>query len=245
MLGTKGSEACCRDNIQGDVRAAAQQQLGNLMQISPAGALTTVADVDHFEFSENPVNDPHSNPYALAIDRDGTFLVADAAGNTIVRVDRSGNVRLVVAFDNLRSSPVAGTPGQVNTEAVPTGIAVGADGNYYVSMLGGLMHPTFGRIVQVTPQGVVRTIADGLTSVSSVTVAPDGTVYGTELAKGDIVRVRPDPARPGRFLAPELMYAGELVTPTGIVAGPDGWVYVSDAGVISGQLGGRIVRVRP
>lgn len=239
LLGTEHTGDCCRSDVQGPLLNAARQHLGNLMAFRPNGAVTRVADVSQFEYTNNPVNDPHSNPYAVAIDRNGTFIVADAAGNTLLRVRRDGSVSLIAAFDNIYSGP-----GPTTTEAVPTGVAVGPDGNYYVSFLGSF-HPTFGRIVQVTPRGIVRTVADGLTTVSSIAVADDGTIYATELAPGDLVRVRPDPARPGGFGPAEILYRGQLTTPAGVAVAPDGRVYISDqaVGPDTPVTRGRIVRV--
>jgi glucose/arabinose dehydrogenase len=255
FLGTEGEPGCCRDDVQGDLRTAALEQLGNLMHVGSDGSLTKVADISNYEFTYNPVNDIHTNPYAVALDGDGSFVVADAAGNTILRARPDGSVSLIAALDNLRTLsgdtgpalPVWETaPGR--TEAVPTGIAVGPDGNYYVSLLAGFMHPTFARILKISPTGAVRTVADGLTGLTSVAVSTDGTVYATELPTGDLVRVRPDPNKPGSFLAPEILYRGQLVSPTGVAIGPDGMIYISDAGILPGGLPGlhgRIVRVAP
>lgn len=239
FIGATGSRECCRDDVQGPLLEAAKATLGNLMRVD-GGTLTKVADVDDFEFDMNPVGRPTSNPYSVAIAADGTFVVADAAANTVVRVDKKGRVSLVAALDDLTPGPT-----NVRTEAVPTGVAVGPDGNYYVSLLAG-QHPGMARVLQVTPTGVVRTIADGLTSLTGVAVGPGGTVYATQLLQGGFVRITPDPERPGRFLPPVAMYQAELPTPTGIAVAPDGWIYVSvDSIYPEGALvHGRVVRVQ-
>jgi hypothetical protein len=240
FLGTEHTEDCCRSDVQGPLREAALRDLGNLMQFGDHGRGNQIADVSHFEFAVNPVNDPHSNPYAVAIDRDRTFVVADAAGNTLLRVGHDGDVQLIAAFDNLNTGPL----GPASTEAVPTGVAVGPDGNYYVSLLGGF-HPTLARILQVTPRGAVRVVADGLTTLTSVAVTPGGAVYATEMVPGDLIRVLPDPARPGHFLPAEHLYQGRLTAPAGVAVAPNGWLYVSDRAVVSNPaISGRIVRVR-
>lgn len=241
FIGAAGSGECCRDDVEGQLLSAASQQLGNLMRISTTGTLSPVADIDGFEFRENPVGAPASNPYAVVIDHDGTFVIADAAANTLVRADRRGRVSLVASFDDLRPGPP-----NVRTEAVPTGVAVGPDGNYYVSLLAS-EHPTMARILQVTRSGVVRTVADGFTSLAGIAVAPGGTIYASQLLHGGLVKVSPDPERPGRFLPPQVLYGGELLSPTGIAIGPDGWIYVSVDAVFTDDvplLHGRVVRVR-
>jgi sugar lactone lactonase YvrE len=254
LIGWGGSEHCCQNAVQGALRRAALAQIGNLMRITPTGGLEAIADVDHFEYTYNPVATPGSNPYAMAVDtRDPvtgrplaggqrpSFLVADAGGNTLLRVTLDGQVSLVAAFDNIR-------PGDENTgvEAVPTGVAVGPDGNYYVSLLAGF-HPGFARIVQVTRTGVQRIVADGLSMLNGIAVAPGGTIYAPEYSNADIVRVRPDPESAGTWLAPEIINRGAVVTPTAIAVGPDGWVYVSDGGTQPADtpfVNGKIVRFR-
>ena len=245
FLGTQGDEGCCRSNVTGALREAALQQLGNLMEISPAGQLTKVADVDHFEFTHNPVAAPNSDPYAVAIDSDGSFVIADAAANTLVRAREDGTVSLIAAFDDLVAGVQPGGTTGGATEAVPTGIAIGPDGNYYVPLLAG-NKPFLGRILQVTPSGVVRTIANGLSFLAGIAIAPNGTLYATEFS-GDIVRLRPDATNPGGYLAPEYLYRQQLLTPTGIAVGPDGLLYVSDNSFNPGNppvLGGRVVRMK-
>ncbi|MEX2554898.1 MAG: ScyD/ScyE family protein [Actinomycetota bacterium] len=240
LIGTAGSETCCQASVQGELREAALAQLGNLMTVSN-GTLVKIADVDHFEYTENPVSNPESNPYAVAIDHDGSFVIADAAGNTIVRAQPDGSVSLVAALDDIISGP----EGQ-SIQTVPTGIAIGPDGNYYVSLLAGF-HPGFARIVRITPQGVVKTLADGLSMLTSIAMAPGGTLYATEYSNGDLVRVRPDPETPGAYLPAEVILRGQFVTPTAVTVGPDGWVYVSDAGTFPGSypvINGKIVRFK-
>ena len=244
FIGTSQQEGCCRSNVTGALREAALQQLGNLMEVSPSGELTKVADVDHFEFVNNPVDVPNSDPYWVVIDSDGSFVIADAAANTLVRARHDGTVSLIAAFDDLIAGVQPGGTTSGGTEAVPTGVAIGPDGNYYVTLLAG-NKPFLGRILQVTPSGAVRTIANGLSFLGGIAIAPNGTIYATEFS-GDIVRMRPDATRPGEFLAPEFLYRQQLVTPTGIAIGPDGLLYVSDNSFLPGfpLMGGRVVRMK-
>jgi glucose/arabinose dehydrogenase len=92
---------------------------------------------------------------------------------------------------------------------------------------------------------VVRTIADGLSYLAGIAIAPNGTIYATEMG-GDIVRMRPDAVHPGGYLEPEFLYREQLITPTGIAIGPDGLLYVSDNSFFPGSpsvSGGRVVRM--
>lgn len=107
-----------------------------------------------------------SNPYAVAIDTDGSRVVADAAGNSILRVRANGRVSTVGVLppitQTLTAATLAGLLGEVNavleemgqepfpedtldacigadyeSNPVPTDVEVGPDGSYYVSALPG------------------------------------------------------------------------------------------------------------
>ena len=79
-----------------------------------------------------------SNPYGLTIMPNGDALVADAAGNDVIRVTPDGD-RLppVARFDvkavsqrspSRTSREVRGPPPTINAEALPTSVVVGPDG---------------------------------------------------------------------------------------------------------------------
>ena len=76
----------------------------------------------------SPTNNRFSNPYDIveAPEVDG-WIVSDSGGNSLVAVDRDGNIRDYVLF---QSFTIPGSEAPV--EVVPTGIARGADGAIYV-----------------------------------------------------------------------------------------------------------------
>ncbi len=71
---------------------------GWLVAIAPDGTVQPFADVAAFEGTNDP--EPtmvDSNPYSVAV-IDGGFVVADAGGNDLLKVDESGAVSLVAVF---------------------------------------------------------------------------------------------------------------------------------------------------
>ena len=89
-----------------------------------------------------------SHPYAVASLDDGSWLVADAGGNDVVRVDRAGNVTLIGVLPRQPAvitqdfADSFGLPSCVvgvtyNFEAVPTDVEVAADGTIYVTTSAG------------------------------------------------------------------------------------------------------------
>ncbi len=143
-----------------------------------------------------------SNPFGLAALRDGTVLVADAAGNDLVRVWPNGRIRTVArlkprtveAPEGLPGGPPAGTP--MASEAVATSVTVGADGAWYVGELRGFpATPGTSQIWRIKAGSVGATCdpthprrgrctryADGLTSIIDLASGRRG-VYALELSK--------------------------------------------------------------
>jgi hypothetical protein len=123
------------------------------------GVATKVVDLFAFEEAANPDgNDPFdSNPYAvLALDKNKA-LVIDAGGNDLLQVNKAGKVKVIATFpdglvstDNIKSlagCPESGAdfcflPDMMPAQAVPTSIALGPDGFYYVGELRGFPGPT-------------------------------------------------------------------------------------------------------
>lgn len=132
--------------------------------------LDLVADLVAFEVANNPDgNQPlDSNAVGFASLGHGRWVVADAGGNSLVRVGRGGE-RLVTAFPNGAPVPNPFEPGEVPPQAVPTDVAIGPDGAYYVSQLTGFPFPNGGSTIwRVTRDGQVSAYATGLTLVTSL-----------------------------------------------------------------------------
>jgi hypothetical protein len=153
--------------------------------------------------------DANPNPYAVAIMPDGSRVVADAGGNTLLRVKPNGSVSVlsvlppveVIATAEIVSAfglPECSTGSAYWFHPVPTDVELGPDGMLYVSSLaGGPEDPEFvaqlggtGGVFRVNPStGSAVRLASGLAGAVDLAVAPDGTVYVAELFGGRISRI--------------------------------------------------------
>jgi hypothetical protein len=151
-----------------------------------AADLALVADLNAFEIAKDPDGNvpPDSNAVGFTALGHGRWAVADAGGNALLRVGRGGE-RVVAAFPNGAPAPDPFGPGEVSPQAVPTDVAVGPDGAYYVSQLTGYPFPTGGSTIwRVTRDGQVSAYATGLTMVTSL--AWQGrTLYAVQLDDGN------------------------------------------------------------
>ena len=110
------------------------------------------------------------------------------------------------------------------------GLAFDAAGGLYVADAG-FGRPLTGRILRVTPDGVVTVVAAGLARPTSLAVGADGNVYVTEPLTGAIERVTP--AGQVSVFASGFVNAGETL----------GALAFDGAGDLYAGVGGRIVRV--
>ncbi|HEY3831430.1 MAG TPA: ScyD/ScyE family protein [Acidimicrobiia bacterium] len=145
-----------------------------------------------------------SHAYSVAAAHSGYF-VADAGGNDIVEVSTSGAVRTVTVLppepavvtsagaraNHLPQCTVGHT---YRFESVPTDVEMGNDGYLYASTLpGGPEDASLGArggVWRINPNtGAATQIATGLLGGANVAVAPDGTVYATELFGNRVDRI--------------------------------------------------------
>jgi len=183
-----------------------------------------------------------SNPYKVATLSPISYAVADAAGNSIVRVTVGQQPRTVAVLPGVpqRITPAAAyqnalplcTVGRVYTsEPVPTDVEVGPDGFWYVSALpGGPELPNTGSVFRVNPDtGAVKLVARGFSGAVDLAVADDGTIYVAELdanrisaISNGVVSTVVDVFSPG---AVEIADDGTIYATTGVF-GPSGAVVV-------------------
>nr|WP_181160086.1 ScyD/ScyE family protein [Sandaracinobacter neustonicus] len=205
--------------------------LGQVYSFTP-GAFTAIGDISAYELANNPVGGAlDSNPFhATAIGND--LLVTDAGSNTLLKLDRgTGEVSLVAAFPGRFMGPPP-----PYSDSVITGVAVGPDGNYYVSELTGFAFTEgAARIYQVTPGGDVSIAYEGFTMISDIAFGADGSLYVLEVdsnglatagGSGQIIRVRPG--------GKQTVVMGGLVMPTGLEIGGNGKLYVTNFSAMPG-----------
>ena len=247
-----------------------------LMLRDEAGVVTKVADLHKFEKQKNPDGDvrygarvgdncaaklpkmvrPYSgivesHPYAIANAPDGGWYVADAAGNSILKVNANGGVRTV---DVLKPALVKITAAVAKAfkldecavghmaafEPVPTDVEVARTGNLVVSSLaGGPEHPALGNkgsVRRIKPDsGKERIIARGLVSAVNVAISKAGDIYVADLFGGQVRKI----VGKGRT---ELV-VGKLNSPASI-EWFEGKLYAS-VGLFDQENGGSIVTITP
>jgi sugar lactone lactonase YvrE len=199
----------------------------------------TSIDLGAYEAAHNPAGGPvDSDPWHLARLPDAT-LVTDAGGNSLLRVGDDGSVSTVASF----ASRLMGAA--FPSEPVPTGLAVGPDGAYYVGELTGFpFTPGAARIYRIEPGAAPTIFATGFTMITDLAFGADGSLYALEFdsngllvpgSQGSLWKVAGDGSR-------SLVFADGLVNPTGLAIRPDGF-YVSNFGSSSGE--GQVLRIAP
>ena len=151
---------------------------------------------------------PQTNPYHIKALSGSEVLVADAAGNTLLLVKNNGSIEVIATFDPI-VDPTTGDrlvqfPLEDGTECpvepVPTSIAIGADGAYYVSELTGTTAENLdgaaspeglasiwriepGTSDIICPSANCTKSVTGLNSVIDIEFGPDGYLYVVEFDK--------------------------------------------------------------
>jgi sugar lactone lactonase YvrE len=92
-------------------------------------------------------------PRSVAVDRDGSLFIADTLNHRVRKVSVSG-VITTIAGAGAGGSSADGDPA-ISTPLNPHGIAVDDAGNLFVA------DPGKRRILRITPDGVIRTVAGG------------------------------------------------------------------------------------
>jgi sugar lactone lactonase YvrE len=249
-----------------------------LWHVTSSGKTDLVADIGAYQVGDPDPDDQddfpeESNPNGLALLPGGQILVSDAANNDLLLVNAQGHITTVARFKRelvgwpayLPFGPPDGTP--TPAESVPTAVAVGPDGAYYVPELKGFpFAPGSSRIWRIEPgsvgatcdpthpqTGPCRTVGTGYTSILDLTFGPDGTMYVLEMAKasvGVVLVLEQNPATtPGALYAVKdgvktELVPGTLMVPGGVAIDAGGSAFVT-TGDILGPGGGAVVRVEP
>lgn len=213
-----------------------------VLKIGADGKVTQVADVSAF-VQANPVAkpnkadfEPDETTYSI-IESGGMLYIVNPNHGTLDKVDpATGTITRIADFSKEYG------------HNVPTVVAAGSDGNFYVANLG-VFPVTAGAesIFKVTPAGEISVFAKGLTAVLGLEFGPNGGLYALEMSgehsgqlpftpgSGRVVRVEADGS-----LTP---VATGLMMPTGMTFGPDGNIYVSVNGFGAPAGAGEVVKV--
>jgi hypothetical protein len=214
------------------------------------GTWQNVVDVAGYEAVANPdTGDFDSNPYGLITGigpGGGHFAVADAGGNSVLSVDPTSGAVSTLAVLGPQPNPLPFGPPFY--QAVPTSVALGPDGNYYIGQLTGFPFPPgAANIYKYDPLTQQTTVAfDGFTNIGDLVFGPDGTLYVLEVsANGLASQGGPVPGAligidPLTGMRTTIASQG-LVFPTGLAFGPDNALYVTNFGV--DPTNGQVLRI--
>lgn len=246
IIGLGGDPAIREDP---DILGPVDPGLGYLAVPGRGGRWRLETDVAAYESKANPDGgEVDSNPYGLLTTGTG-HLVADAGANALLHVGFDGEIETVAVFANrlVDAPPFLGLPpgAQIPMQSVPTAVAMGPDGAYYVGELTGFPFPQdAARVYRVVPGQAPEIYADGFTNIIDITFDSEGYLYVLEfmtngLLAGDptgaLIQVAPDGTR--TVLASE-----GLIMPGGVVAADDGTLYVTNCSNC-GQGAGQVLRM--
>lgn len=201
LVGGMAAGASTRDDLGPQFADFGTLQTGRLQHAPITGAdLDVAADLNAYEATSNPDGNtpPDSNAVGFAALDSKNWVVTDAGGNYLREVGKRGESTVAV-FPNGDPVPNPFGPGEIPPQAVPTDVAVGPDGAYYVSQLTGFPFPSGGSTIwRVTPDGRVSDYATGLTTVTSLAWQGE-TLYAVQYddvnffdgATGSLRRVTP------------------------------------------------------
>lgn len=189
----------------------AMTDTGQGLQRVSNGNIKLIANLFAFEEANDPDGaGVDSNPFGVASLGGNAALVTDSGGNDLLRVDNQGNIEVIAVFPdelvstaNLKSlvgcpnpNPdfafICDTPDMIPAQAVPTTVAVGPDGYYYVGELKGFPAPAGeSNIWRISPNASgedcgtgphsEKLFDGGFTSIIDLLFCEDGKLYVAEL----------------------------------------------------------------
>jgi hypothetical protein len=246
-------------------RNLGKTDLGNI--IAPdlsRNSWTSVANLANYELANNPDgSDVSSNPLGLLVD--GNNLVAvDAGANDLLSVKTDGsNLQAIAVFpQEILTNPVfppSGSPSnepaqvpsgnetprsQFPIQPVPSSVAKGPDGAYYVAQFTGFPFPEGGaKIYRIGADGTT-VYADGFTQLTDLAFDTAGNLYALQYANqsawkgnldGSVIKIAADGTRT------TLLSGNGLESPSALTIGPDSAVYITNRGDRPGL--GQVLRI--
>jgi hypothetical protein len=216
-----------------DMRALVGDDFGWIVRFRPDGSWSFDTDVASYEQEANPGGGPRdSNPYGL-LKGAGREIVVDAGGNSLLRVSFRRHISTIAIF------PSRGP--ERETDAVPTSVARGRDGAYYVGELTGTpFMPGLANVWRVVPGQEPQIYCSGFNFIIDLDFDRRGNLYVLEHSSdpfsrglGTLYRVRRDCSR--------RLVITDLTNPTSVAIGPDGDAYISNFGTSPAK--GEVIRV--
>lgn len=229
---------------------------------------TSIADLANYELTHNPDRgEVVSNPLAFLIDN-GTLIIVDAGANDLLSAGINGSNLKAIAvlpqqvltnpifppsdsqlFDRGHVPPSSAyqdaPPAKLAIQPVPTSVAKGLDGAYYVSQFTGFPFPEGqAKIYRVDADGQLTVYADGFTQLIDLAFDTKGNLYVLQYANqsgwkgkpdGSLIKIAPDGTRT------ILLNGNGLESPAALTIGPDHAFYMINRGGRPGE--GQVIRI--
>ncbi|ARV62694.1 hypothetical protein BZZ01_32280 [Nostocales cyanobacterium HT-58-2] len=243
--------------------------LGKIIKLDfKTNSWTTVADIAKYELTHNPDgNDVVSNPLAFLIDDDKIVVVDPGANDLLsVGIDGSHLQHIAVLPQQILTHPIfpgsnsenfdrghAPPPNayrnapqsQITIQSVPTGVAKGPDGAYYITTFTGFPFPEGeAKIYRVDANGQLAVYADDFTQLIDLAFNTQGDLYVLQHMNqsgwkgkpdGSLIKIAQDGTRT------TLLNGDGLVTPSAMTIGPDNALYVINRGGLPGK--GQVIKI--
>jgi hypothetical protein len=213
-------------------------QLIALDSFENGGSWTRIRDFGAYEQNNNPDGqNVDTNLFDLLIE-DNKAYVIDAGANALLSQRAfGGEPTLETVFPTITTTePLTGE--EVVRQPVPTSIAVGPDGAFYVGQLTGFpFQAETAQVYRINAEGQPEVYAGGFTNISDLAFDESGGLYVLEYDadgmltgsdEGALIYVSPD-GKTRTTIADD-----ELINPTGLEIGSDGDIYISNKGFTAG-----------
>ena len=113
---------------------------------------------------------PFSNPADIAAAADGSLYIADASCNCLWNWNENEGLKLLAAWT-------------IEDNPVPTGVAIGPDGDIYVSFLSSFPFKTGSARIERWSGGTLKQTYAGLTMLTDVLVTPANRIFAVQFAE--------------------------------------------------------------
>jgi hypothetical protein len=225
---------------------------GTMLSGPPTGDLSIARDLTRFETLNNPDGEPverhgiHSNPYGILLDgRDR--IVADAGANAVIRFRPGRKGKVLATMQGPRmTNPFDGST--MRAQWVPTAVAKGPDGAYYIGELTGFpFEKGKARVWRMVPGREPKVFARNLTNIVDLAFDRSGNLLVLEIAKDGLLAAEMggDPAgrlvRLNRNGTRTTLVSKGLMLPTSVAVAPNGDIYIVNEGLDPGD--GKIVKL--
>ena len=210
-------------------------EFDRIKKIKPDGEISVLAGNGIMGYKDTIGREAEfAYPQGLAVDKQGNVFVAD---NSVIRKITPDGV--VTTFAGSLPNGFADGQGAAAKFFGPTGLAIDADGNLYVSDYGNK------RIRKITPDATVTTLAGNGVSdyrdgpgdqaeffdIQTLAVDHQGNVYVCETWNGRVRKITPD-GTVSVFIGSTTSLVGSDSAPLGIAIDAADNIYVGDHGVV-------------